>query len=479
MNKLKVKATKESKVVSKKMNDGFTPKDLKRGSPIQVFYSGNSKTFPTISHAKGLYMWDTNGKKYFDASSGPVATNLGHANSSVLEAMRIQSEKVCFASYSVFESEPNKTLAKNLIELAGPNFDQAFIVSGGSEAIESAFKLAKQYAVAIGEPKRSKILSRDVSYHGSTLGAFAASGDPETEKAFGSMAKLMPKVKTPFSYRVPQNYDVDSFARECVKNLEDTIIEEGAESILAFIVESVGGLATGALVAPDFYYEAIRKICSKYGILLIFDDVMAGAGRTGTFLSAQHWPQANPDLVVLAKGISAGYTPLGAVLAPNKIVKEVVKSGGFLHGHTYVANPLSCAVANAVVTEMIDADLINNASVMGKYLKDRLKELADKTEIIGDVRGKGLLLAIEIIKNKKTKEILPSNARAVYRLLEIGVEEGILLYTRKTSGGIYGEWVMVTPALNINKNEVDELIYLLARAIIKLEDELRLDNFLI
>ena len=403
--------------------------ELKRGSPIQVFYSGNNKSFPTISHAKGLYMWDTDNKKYFDASSGPVATNLGHGNSNVLEAMKLQSEKVCFASYSVFENEPNKILAKNLVKLAGPNYDQAFIVSGGSEAIESAFKLAKQYAESIGQPNRSKILSRSASYHGSTLGAFAASGDPQTEKMFSSMAKLMPKVKTPFSYRLPNNHDVDSYARECLKDLEDTIIEEGAESILAFIVESVGGLATGGLVAPNFYYSAIREICSKYGILLIFDDVMAGAGRTGTFLSAEHWPEANPDLVVLAKGVSAGYTPLGVVLAPNRIVQEIAKSGGFLHGHTYVANPLSCAIANAVITEMIEQNLMKNATTLGGYLKTELIKLAQESLIIGDVRGKGLLLAIEIVKDKGTKEILSYKARAVYRLLEIGIEEGLLLYT--------------------------------------------------
>jgi adenosylmethionine-8-amino-7-oxononanoate aminotransferase len=460
------------------MSDQSTQKELKRGSPIQVFYSGNSKSFPTISHAKGLYMWDTNGKKYFDASSGPVATNLGHANPSVLEAMRIQSEKVCFASYSVFENEPNKTLAKNLVKLAGPNFDQAFIVSGGSEAIESAFKLAKQYAVAIGEPKRSKILSREVSYHGSTLGAFAASGDPETEKTFGSMAKLMPKVKTPFAYRVPQNHDVDSYARECAKDLENTINEEGPENILAFIVESVGGLATGALVAPDHYYKAIRDICTKYGVLLIFDDVMAGTGRTGTFLSAEHWPQASPDLVVLAKGVSAGYTPLGAVLVPNRIVKEIVTSGGFLHGHTYVANPLSCAIANAVLTEMIDQDLMQNASKMGKYLKDELIKIAQQSLIIGDVRGKGLLLAIEIVQNKQTRSILSNKTRAVYRLLEIGIEEGILVYTRKTSAGVYGEWLMITPALTITKQQVDELIELLTKTINRFEKELNDGGFL-
>ena len=452
--------------------------ELKRGSPIQVFYSGNNKSFPTISHAKGLYMWDTDNKKYFDASSGPVATNLGHGNSNVLEAMKLQSEKVCFASYSVFENEPNKILAKNLVKLAGPNYDQAFIVSGGSEAIESAFKLAKQYAESIGQPNRSKILSRSASYHGSTLGAFAASGDPQTEKMFSSMAKLMPKVKTPFSYRLPNNHDVDSYARECLKDLEDTIIEEGAESILAFIVESVGGLATGGLVAPNFYYSAIREICSKYRILLIFDDVMAGAGRTGTFLSAEHWPDANPDLVVLAKGVSAGYTPLGVVLAPNRIVQEIAKSGGFLHGHTYVANPLSCAIANAVITEMIEQNLIKNAATIGKYLKTELIKLAHESLIIGDVRGKGLLLAIEIVKDKHTKDILSYDARAVYRLLEIGVEEGLLLYTRKTSEGVYGEWLMITPALTITKHQVDELILLLTEVIKRFEKELKDGGFL-
>ena len=452
--------------------------DLIPGSPIQVFYSGNSKTFPTISHAKGIYMWDKDGNKYLDASSGPVATNLGHGNPQVLKAMKEQSEKVCFASYSVFENEPNKDLAKKLVELAGPGFDQAFLVSGGSEAVEAAFKLARQYTIQIGRPDKFKILSRTVSYHGSTMGAFSTSGDPETQGTFGQMAKLMPKVMTPFSYRIPDNHDINSFARECVRNLEEVILNEGPESILAFIIETVGGLATGALVAPDHYYEEIRKICDKYGILLIYDDVMAGAGRTGTFLSANHWPKARPDLVVLAKGVSAGYSPLGVVLAPNKLVSEIVKSGGFLHGHTYVANPLSSAVANAVILEMIDKDLMKNAAYIGKYLKAELIKLANNSKIIGDVRGKGLLLAIELVKNKSNKELLPFAARAVYRLLEIGVNEGILLYTRKTAGGAYGEWVMVTPALTINRFEVNELIDKLSKAIFKLEDELETNKFL-
>ena len=240
----------------------------------------------------------------------------------------------------------------------------------------------------------------------------------------------------------------------------------------------MGGLATGALVAPDHYYEEIRRICDKYGILLVYDDVMAGAGRTGTFLSAEHWPQARPDLVVLAKGVSAGYSPLGAVLAPNNLVSEIVKSGGFLHGHTYVANPLSSAVANAVISEMIDKDLMKNAIQMGEYLKAELTKLANKSKIIGDVRGKGLLLAVELVKHKCSKELLPFEARAVYRLLEIGIKQGILLYTRKTAGGAYGEWVMVTPALNINEIEVDELIDKLSKSITELEVELQNNDFI-
>ena len=188
---------------------------------------------------------------------------------------------------------------------------------------------------------------------------------------------------------------------------------------------------------------------------------MAGAGRTGKFLSAEHWPNARPDLVTLAKGVAAGYTPIGVVMAPNEIVGTVVDSGGFQHGHTYAANPLSCAVGEAVVSELIENDLMNNATEMGGYLMAKLKELANSSQVIGDIRGKGLLLAAELVANKETKEMLPIKCRGVYRLVEIGIENGLLLYTRKTSGGIFGEWVMITPALTINKSEVDELIDLL------------------
>lgn len=449
-----------------------TIKKLKRGSPIQVFYSGNRIRLPTIDRAEGVYLWDTEGKKYLDASSGPVITNIGHGNQRVLQVMAQQAAKVCYASGAVFENEPNRQLAQKLVDLAGPDFDQAFFVGSGSEATESAIKLARQYAVAKGDVSRTVVLARNPSYHGATLGAAAVTGDPQSDAIFEPVMRIMPKVPAPFSYRRPDGVSVEDHALGCAQRLDDVIVETGAENVLAFIMEPVGGLATGGLVAPDSYYRAIRDICTKHGVLLIFDEVMSGAGRTGTFLSAEHWPDARPDIVTLAKGIAAGYTPLAAVLVPNYIVEAIVDSGGFLHGHTYCANPLSCAVGAAVIDEMLRMDLMSNATNMGAYLMDGLRKIANETTIIGDVRGKGLLMAVELVADKGTKAMIPAEHRAVYRLLEIGIDNGLLLYTRKTAAGKYGEWVMVTPALTISRVEADELLSLFHKTIRDFEREL-------
>ena len=446
--------------------------ELKRGGGIQVFYTGDAVRKPVVARAEGIYMWDRAGKCYLDASSGPVTTNLGHGNRAVLAAMQAQAAQVCYASRAVFENQPNLDLAQKLVELAGPGFDQAFMVSGGSEATEAAIKLARQYAVASGQASRWKVLARNPSYHGASLGAVAVSGDPESDAVFEAVARIMPKVPVPFTYRLPDNHDADSYARHCAAKLEETILAEGPESVLAFIMEPVGGLSTGALVAPDHYHTAVREICTRHGVLLIYDEVMSGAGRTGAFLSADHWPDARPDLVTLAKGVAAGYTPLGVVMAPNKIVQSVVEAGGFLHGHTYTANPLSCAVANAVIEEMIRLDLMANATKMGAYLTAQLEKAAGASKIIGDVRGKGLLLAAELVRDKESKEILPFECRAVYRLLDIATELGLLLYTRKTARGAFGEWVMIAPPLTVTEAEADELVALFAEAITILESEL-------
>ncbi|MER8996195.1 aminotransferase class III-fold pyridoxal phosphate-dependent enzyme, partial [Mesorhizobium sp. M0678] len=438
------------------------PKPARKEASGTSFYAGRgaSETF-AVSHAKGIFFWDTNGKRYLDGSSGAVVANIGHGNERIRDAMIDQANRISYVVRTAFTCEATDELCRLIPRLAGPGFDQAYLVSGGSEAVESAIKLARQYAVVSGQPKRSKILARMPGYHGATLGAAAVTGDPDRDKIFGPIMQIMPKVPAPLSYRIPEGYDVNSYADYCAEELERQILAEGEETVLAFIMEPVGGVATGALVAPDHYYSKVRKICDRYGVLLIFDEVMSGAGRTGKFLAAHHWPDALPDLVVCAKGLSAGYTPFGAMIAPNKIVDKVVESGGFLHGHTYSGNPLSSAIALAVLNEMLDQNLMQNAERMGLLLRRKLNALKDRTTTIGDVRGKGLLNAVEIVEDKTTKAIFPGSKQASYRVSEIARDLGLHIYARRAASGKFGEWFLAAPPLIITEPEVDLFMELL------------------
>jgi adenosylmethionine-8-amino-7-oxononanoate aminotransferase len=282
----------------------------------------------------------------------------------------------------------------------------------------------------------------------------------------------MPKVPAPFTYRLPPNHTPESNARAAAAALERTIVAEGPGTVLAFIMEPAGGLATGALVAPDFYYSAVREICSRHGVLLIYDEVMSGAGRTGRFLAAEHWPAGRPDLVVLAKGLTAGYTPMGAMLAPAGMVDDVARAGGFMHGFTYFSNPLSCAVAVAVLDALVERDLMGNAERMGTRLRAGLERLAEQSAIVGDVRGKGLLLAIEFVADKPSKRMIPLDLRTPYRFQEIAREHGLAVYCRRTSGGRNGDWMMISPPLIITAVEVDLLLDRLGAALRDFEAEL-------
>jgi adenosylmethionine-8-amino-7-oxononanoate aminotransferase len=275
------------------------------------------------------------------------------------------------------------------------------------------------------------------------------------------MMRTMPKVPAPFTYRVPDGHDPEGFAAYAAECLEQEILAQGPETVLAFIMEPIGGLATGALVAPDVYYTAVRHICDRYGVLLIFDEVMSGAGRSGRFLAAHHWPDAKPDLAVLAKGIGAGYTPLGIMLASAEMVEQVVASGGFQHGHTYNANPLTCAVGRAVLQRTRDLGLIDNAARMGALLKARLEDLMARSPIVGDVRGRGLLLALELVADKETKALIPPEYGTLPRLARLAMDRGLALYTRMTNGGRYGQWLMLTPPLIVTAEQIDEIMAIL------------------
>ena len=444
------------------------------GEPIQVFFAphGTTARLPRIERGDGIYMWDTTGKRYIDASSGPIANNIGHANAHVLNAMQEQAAKVAFAYPGQFESQANEDLADLLTDMAGPGFDRAFFVSGGSEANESAIKLCRQYMLATDQPQRCKVISRDPGYHGGTAGALALTGDRQMHDMFGPLLPAHHKVPTPWTYRLPPNHTRDSYARHCAQALEDKIQAEGPETIMAFILEPIGGVATGALVAEDIYMTMVREICTRHGILLIFDEVMSGAGRSGKFLAADYWPQARPDLVVLAKGIAAGYTPMGAVLASNDLVRTVADHGGFMNGFTYSCNPLSCAVALAVLQQVQGHALIDNAAVRGAQLADRLRTMGQTNRCVGDIRGHGLLLALELVTDQETKARVPIEMNAAAMVQRIGMQNGLALYHRRTAYGQHGDWLMIAPPLTITPDQVNELADTLALTLHQFQQDL-------
>jgi adenosylmethionine-8-amino-7-oxononanoate aminotransferase len=454
-------------------SDSRTVGDTEAGGSVLGFYMPRGTPRPPqVARAEGVYLWDTGGRRYLDATAGAVVANIGHGNRRVLAAMTAQAAKVTYAYPRFFESEHNIALSDRLCALAGEGFDRAFFVSGGSEANEAALKLARQYAVVNGQPSRWKVIARDPGYHGATLGALAVTGDAHTQALYGPMIRAMPKIPAPLSYRLPAGETIESHALHCADALEHTIVREGADSVLAFIMEPVGGVSTGATVPPAAYFSRVREICDRYGVLLIYDEIMSGAGRTGAFLAAHHWPAGRPDLVTLAKGLAAGYTPLGALLAPNRIVDAIAGSGGFVHGHTYFTNPLSCAVAAAVLDEVVGQGLVERAQRMGARLQQGLRDMAQRSPIVGDVRGLGLLTAIELVADKESKARLPIVFNAPARLTAHGLRRGIALYNRRANLGQFGDFQMITPPLTITESEIAELLGLLELSLKDLETEI-------
>jgi adenosylmethionine-8-amino-7-oxononanoate aminotransferase len=250
-------------------------------------------------------------------------------------------------------------------------------------------------------------------------------------------------------------------------------VREGPETVLAFIMEPISGLAAGATVAPDAYYGAVREICTRHGVKLIYDEVISGAGRTGRFLATDHWPEGRPDVVTLAKGVSAGYAPLGVLLAPETMAEELAASGGFMHGFTYVANPLSCAAGAATLAEVEERDLVGNAARMGAVLRAKLEALKSANPLVGDVRGRGLLMAIELVADADSKRMIPLELMAPYRLQQLGYTHGIALYCRRTSRGAYGDWLMTSPPLIVTEAEIGTMVERLAAVLDQYAGELR------
>jgi adenosylmethionine-8-amino-7-oxononanoate aminotransferase len=434
-------------------------------SQSHLFYQTRARR-PVLSQARGVYMWDVDGKRYLDGSSGAMVSNIGHSNPRVLEAMRRQMDKSTFGYRLHFETESSERLAAKVASLSPSGMEKVFFVSGGSEAVESAIKLARQYAVTVGQASRWKVISRDPSYHGSTLGALALTGYAPLSDPFTPMMQAMPKIPAPRAYLDGLPMDDPATGVHYAAMLEAKILEEGPETVLAFIHEPIGGASTGALVPPAGYMQAVREICDRYGVLLIHDEVMSGGGRTGKFMGAEHFG-VDPDIIAISKGFGAGYAPLGAMIAQDRLIDPVLDAGGFLHGHTYAGNPLACAAGLAVIEEIETESLMANAARIGGMLKARLENLMQRFSFIGDVRGEGLLLAFELVSDRHTMEPLPKALSAHSELVDLVYEEGLIIYSRRTRGGIEGDHFLVCPPMIVNEEQVDEITDMLSTALDK------------
>ncbi len=450
------------------------------GGTQDVFYSRASNVpLPMMARAEGVWFWDEDGRAYIDASSGPMVSAVGHCNPRVIDAMTRQARTLDYAYTLVARNRANLTYANRLAALAGPGFERVSLCSGGSEAIDNALKFVRQYCVATGQATRHRVISLDPSYHGATIGSLAASGNIALQPFFDGFAVSAVTIPAPLSYRVPDGQTVEEYAGDCARALEAKIAELGPENVLAFVLEPVGGLSTGAVVPPPSYFRAIRDICTRHGVFLIFDEVLCGAGRTGRFITAHHWANDLPDIIVQAKGIGAGHAPLGAMWVSAKHADQLAATAGFDFSYSYSANPIACAVGLAVLDEFERLDLCLNAIVRGAQLRAGLERLKERYPIVGDVRGKGLLLAVELVADQATKAWLPLEFAATKRLRIHGLNHGIMLYARASAGSRFGQWFMVAPPLTIAEAEIEEVLDRTEKAVRALCAEVQLAGLLV
>ncbi|MFF2877871.1 aspartate aminotransferase family protein [Gottfriedia sp. NPDC057991] len=417
--------------------------------------------YPMISHGKGVYLFDKDGNRYIDGSSGAITVGIGHGVEEIIDVMTEQAKQVSFVYRSQFTSEPAERLAKKLSEITQGDLNWTFFVNSGTEATETAMKLAIQHYQEKGMKGKNKILSRWMSYHGITIGALSMSGHPLRRQRFVPILEDYPSVSPPYCYRCPFNLEHPSCDLACASELETAIDRIGPEHIAAFIAEPIIGAAGGAIVPSKGYYQRIKAICEKYDILLISDEVMTGLGRTGKMFAMEHWG-VQPDIVTLGKGLTSGYTPMAATIASDRVIEPIMQgSKVVMSGHTFSANPLSAAVSLAVIEYVEKHNLVQAAEEKGNYLMNKLQGLKEKFSFIGDVRGKGLLIGIEFIQDIKSSSFIQKV-----------MCKGLLLYPSVAGkNGKEDSAFMIAPPLTITYEELDELLQILTESLKELEME--------
>lgn len=417
--------------------------------------------YPMISHGKGVYLFDKDGNRYIDGSSGAITVGIGHGVEEIINVMTEQAKQVSFVYRSQFTSEPAEKLAKKLSDITQGDLNWTFFVNSGTEATETAMKLAIQHYQEKGMKGKNKILSRWMSYHGITIGALSMSGHPLRRQRFVPILEDYPSVSPPYCYRCPFGLEHPSCDLACASELETAIDRIGPEHIAAFIAEPIIGAAGGAIVPSKGYYQRIKAICDKYDILLISDEVMTGLGRTGKMFAMEHWG-VQPDILTLGKGLTSGYTPMAATIASDRVIEPIMQgSKVVMSGHTFSANPLSAAVSLAVIEYVEKHNLVQAAKEKGNYLMNKLQGLKEEFPFIGDVRGKGLLIGIEFIHDIKSSSFIQKV-----------MNKGLLLYPSVAGkNGKEDCAFMIAPPLTITHGELDELLQILTESLKELEME--------
>ena len=444
-----------------------------------VFHRHCHAELPTVSSGEGIYLFDTEGKKYLDGCGGAAVSNLGHSHAAVKKAIIEQVESIPFAHTGFFTNKPSEELATLLTDLAPDNLDHVYFVSGGSEAVESALKMARQYFVESGKPEKTQFIARRQSYHGNTLGALAVGGNEWRKEKFRPLLAEVEHISPCYAYRDQRENETElAYSHRVADELESKILAMGAENVMAFVAEPVVGATAGALPATTGYFKRIREICDKYDVLLILDEVMCGIGRTGTFYAFEQ-DQIVPDLVTIAKGLGAGYQPIGAVVVSNKIYDAIANGSGFFqHGHTFMAHPIACASALATIKTILSENLLEKVVSQGEKLRTKLKEALSPLDYVGDIRGRGLFIGVELVADKLTKAPLPASTEANKVVKQLAMKHGLMCYPMAgTINGREGHHILLAPPFIINDEQLDELVSKLKTALIEAADDWTKDGW--
>ena len=432
-----------------------------------VFQRQIHADLPRAKKGDGIYIIDADGKRYLDASGGAAVSCLGHSDPDVIQAIKDQAETLAFAHTAFFTSEAAEELANLLIGKAPDGIEVVYFVSGGSEAMEAALKMARQYFLEVGEPERTKFIARRQSYHGNTLGALSVGGNVWRREPFEGMLMDVGHIQPCYAYRNQLDGETEEeYGLRAADELEAEIQRLGPETVIAFVAETVVGATAGVVPPVKGYFKRIRDICDRHGVLLILDEVMCGMGRTGTTFACEQDDIA-PDIVCIAKGLGAGYQPIGAALVSAKIFQAFSEGSGFFqHGHTYMGHPMACAAALAVQRKIQALDLLANVREQGEVLESRLLDRLGNHAHVGDIRGRGLFRGIELVADRATKEPFDPALKLHAGLKAQAMDRGLIYYPGGgTADGVQGDHILLAPPFIIEKPEIDELVDRLRAAI--------------